>query len=140
MVGYQWNLPFSKKLGSRFAAHANFGLTYLPHVRALLDAGTGQLSPQRSLVSYNVGASAIYALYPRFHLMLEWIGNFEESINDAGRPARAFKPTLSPGFRTAVVNEEKLQIVLGAAMPVGLSRKADNHGAFLYFSVEHDLF
>jgi hypothetical protein len=140
VVGYQWNLPFSKKFGPRFAAHANFGLTYLPHVRALLDAGTGQLSAKRSLVSYNVGASAIYALYPRFHLMLEWIGNFEESINDAGRPVRAFKPILSPGFRTAVVNEEKLQIVLGAAMPVGLSRKADNHGAFLYFSVEHDLF
>ena len=140
VVGYQWNLPFSKKFGSRFAAHANFGLTYLPHVHALLDAGTGQLSAPRSLVSYNVGASAIYALFPRFHLMLEWVGNYEESINDVGRSVRAFKPTLSPGFRTAVVNEEKLQIVLGAAMPVGLSRKADNHGAFLYFSVEHDLF
>ncbi len=140
VVGYQWNLPFSKKLGSRFAAHANFGLTYLPHVHALLDGPTRQLSPPRSLVSYNVGASAIYALYPRFHLMLEWVGDYEESINDAGRSARAFKPTLSPGFRTAVVNEEKLQIVVGAAMPVGLSHKADNHGAFLYFSVEHDLF
>jgi hypothetical protein len=140
VLGYQFNLPFSKKLADRFAAHANFGLTYLPHVRALLDAGTGQLSPRRSLVSYNVGASGIYALFPRFHLMLEWIGNFEESINDDGRPERAFKPVISPGFRTAVVNEEKLQIVVGAAMPIGLSRKADNYGAFLYFSVEHNLF
>jgi hypothetical protein len=140
VVGYQWELPFSKKLASRFAMHANFGLTYLPHVRALLDAGTGQLSPKHSLVSYNLGASAIFALLPRFHLMLEWVGNFEESINDTGRTARAFKPTLSPGFRTAIVNEDKLQIVVGAAMPVGLNRKADNHGAFLYFSVEHDFF
>ena len=138
VVGYQWELPFSKKLASRFAMHANFGLTYLPHVRALLDAGTGQLSPKRSLVSYNLGASAIFALLPRFHLMLEWVGNFEESINDSGRPARAFKPTLSPGFRTAIVNEDKLQIVVGAAMPVGLNHKADNHGAFLYLSIEHD--
>jgi hypothetical protein len=105
-----------------------------------LDAGTGQLSPKHSLVSYNLGASAIFALLPRFHLMLEWVGNFEESINDTGRTARAFKPTLSPGFRTAIVNEDKLQIVVGAAMPVGLNRKADNHGAFLYFSVEHDFF
>ena len=138
VVGYQWELPFSKKLASRFAMHANFGLTYLPHVRALLDAGTGQLSPKRSLVSYNLGASAIFALLPRFHLMLEWVGNFEESINNSGRPARAFKPTLSPGFRTAIVNEDKLQVVVGAAMPVGLNRKADNHGGFLYLSVEHD--
>lgn len=140
VVGYQFNLPFSKKLGDRFATHANFGLTYLPHVRALLDAGTGELSPKRSLVSYNVGASAIYALFPRFHLMLEWVGNFEQSINDIGRTERAFKPTLSPGFRAAVVNQDKLQIVVGAAMPIGLSRKADNHGAFLYLSIEHDLF
>jgi len=140
VVGYQVNLPFSKKLGDRFATHANFGLTYLPHVRALLDAGTGELSPKRSLVSYNVGASGIYALFPRFHLMIEWVGNFEQSINDSGRTERVFKPTLSPGFRAAVVNEDKLQIVVGAAMPVGLSRKADNHGAFLYLSIEHDLF
>ena len=49
-------------------------------------------------------------------------------------------PIIAPGFRVAVVNEDKLQIVVGAAMPVGLSRKADNHGAFLYLSIEHDLF
>jgi len=140
VVGYQWNLPFSKKLASRFAAHANFGLTYLPHVRARLDGSTRPLSPKRSLVSYNVGASGIVAVLPRFHLMLEWIGEFEQSIDDSGRPARDFKPVISPGFRTAVVNEEKLQIVVGAAMPVGLTRKADNHGAFLYLSIEHDFF
>jgi hypothetical protein len=140
VVGYQWNLPFSKKLGSRLAAHANFGLTYLPHVRALLDSSTGQLSPKHSLVSYNVGASGIFALLPRLHLMLEWVGNFEESINDAGKPQREFKPILSPGIRAAVVNQDKLQIVVGAAVPMGLNRKVDNHGAFLYLSIEHDLF
>ena len=138
VVGYQWNLPFSKKVASGFAMHANFGLTYLPHVRAPMAAG--QLSPKRSLVSYNVGASGIYALLPRLHLMLEWVGIFEESIDDAGRAERAFKPTISPGLRAAVVNEEKLQVVVGAAMPVGLNGKADNQGAFLYLSIEHDLF
>jgi hypothetical protein len=140
VVGYQWNLPFSKKLEPRFAAHANFGLTYLPHVRALLDAGTGQLSPRRSLVSYNFGVSGIYALLPRLHLMLEWVGNYDESINDVGRTARAFEPTLAPGLRAAVVNEEKLQVVLGAAVPIGLTRKADNYGAFMYLSIEHDFY
>jgi YD repeat-containing protein len=42
--------------------------------------------------------------------------------------------------RTAIVNEDKLQIVTGAAMPIGLNRKTDNFGAFLYLSIEHDLF
>jgi len=140
VVGYQWNLPFSKKLAPRFAMHANFGITYLPRVRALLDAGTGQLSARRSLVSYNVGASGIFAVLPRFHLMLESAGIFDESINDTGRPVRAFKPMLSPGFRAAVVNEEKLQVVVGSAAPIGLTRKADNYGAFLYLSIEHNFY
>jgi len=140
VVGYEWSLPFSKKLASRFAVHANFDLTYLPGVRARLDGSTGLLSAKRSLTSYKVGASGIFALWPRFHLMLEWVGNFEESINDSGRPVRTFMPTIAPGFRAAVVNEDKLQIVIGAAMPVGLNRKTDNHGAFLYLSIEHDLF
>ena len=140
VVGYEWSLPFSKKLASRFAMHANFDLTYLPRVRARLNGSTGRLSPKHSLVSYKMGASGIFAVLPRFHLMLEWIGDFEESIDDRGRAARDFKPTIAPGFRTAVVDEEKLQIVVGAAMPVGLNRKADNHGAFLYLSVEHDFY
>ena len=72
--------------------------------------------------------------------MLEWVGNFEHSINDAGRAVHAFKPVISPGFRTAVVNEEDLQIVLGAAAPIGLSRRSDNLSGFLYLSIEHKLF
>jgi hypothetical protein len=139
VVGYQWNLPFSKKVEPRLAFHANFGLTYLPHVRVPL-ADTRELSPKRSLVSYNLGGSAIVALLPRLHFMLEWVGNFEESLDDDGKRERAFKPVISPGFRTAVINQEKLQIILGAAAPIGLNRRADNHGAFLYLSVEHDLF
>jgi hypothetical protein len=140
VVGYQWELPFSKKIGPLFATHANLGLTYLPHVRGVLDNNTGRFSKSQSLVSYNLGASGIFALLPRLHLMLEWVGNFDEIINDSGRVERDFMPVLSPGLRAAVVNEEKLQIVIGAAAPIGLNRKADNFGAFLYLSVEHNLF
>ena len=138
VVGYQWSLPFSKKVTSRLALHANWGLTYLPHVQSPLSGG--QLSPKQSLVSYYVGGGAIFAILPRLHAMLEWIGNFEDSINDAGRAVHAFKPVISPGFRTAVVNQEELQIVLGAAAPIALNRHGDNFGAFLYFSIEHKLF
>jgi hypothetical protein len=138
VVGYQWSLPFSKKLTSRFAMHANLGLTYQPHVRTRLDGSTSPLSPAHSLISYNLGASGIFALFPRFHLMLEWLGPFEDSIDDSGKARRQFQPVISPGFRVAVVNEEKLQIVVGAAAPIGLNRKADNLGGFLYLSIEHD--
>jgi hypothetical protein len=140
VVGYEWGLPFSKKLASRFAMHANFILTYTPHARARLDGSTGTLSPKRSLVSYKVGGSGIFALLPRLHLMLEWIGEFEDSIDSHGKAVREFKPTISPGLRAAVIDEEKLQVVLGVAAPVGLNRKADNQRAFLYLSVEHDFY
>jgi hypothetical protein len=138
VVGYEWNLPVSKKVTGELALHANFGLEYLPNVRAPL--ASGSFSRKHSLLSYNVGASAVFAILPRLDLMLEWLGEFEEEIDDNGKSQRAFKPLLSPGFRTAIVNQPKLQIVTGAAAPIGLNRKADNYGVFLYFSVEHDFF
>jgi hypothetical protein len=138
VVGYWWNLPFSKKITSRLALNANFGLIYLPNVRKPLDSLGGALSPKRSLVSYIAGGSAIFAILPRFHAMLEWIGFSDEDINDTGKAKRTFKSVLSPGFRTAIVNEERLQIVTGVATPIGLNRKTDNYGVVLYFSVEHN--
>jgi hypothetical protein len=138
VVGYEWGLPFSKKITGQFALHANFGLTYLPNARARL--GSGGLSSEHSLVSYNLAASAIYAAVHRVHFMLEWLGDFEESIDDNGRSERSFKPVVSPGLRAAIVDQPMLQIIVGAAAPIGLKRKAENFGAFLYLSIEHDLF
>ena len=138
VVGYEWGLPFSKKINGQFALHANFGLTYLPYARARL--GTGGLSSEHSLISYNLAARAIYAVLHRVHLMLEWLGDFEESIDDNGRSKRSFKPVVSPGLRAAIVDQPMLQITAGAAAPIGLKRKAENFGAFLYLSIEHDLF
>ena len=137
VVGYQVNLPVSKKITDRIALNFNLGATVLPHVKPVDNSGN---SAKKSLTSVNVGGSAIYALVPRFDLMLEWVGNSDQSFNNAGKRQRSFLSTLSPGFRTAIVNEDKLQIVTGAAMPIGLNRNTDNLGAFLYFSIEHDLF
>lgn len=139
VVGYEWQLPFSKKVTGQFALHANLGLTYLPNARAPLGNGGG-LSSKHSLVSYNLAASAIYAVLPRLHFTMEWLGDFEESIDDNGKPERSFRPVLSPGLRAAIVDKPMLQIVAGAAAPIGLKRKAENYGAFLYLSIEHDLF
>jgi hypothetical protein len=138
VVGYELGLPLSKKVTGQFALHANFGLTYLPDARAPL--GSGGLSSEHSLISYNHRASAVYAVLPRVHLMLEWLGDFEESIDDNGKQQRSFMPVLSPGLRAAIVDRPMLQIIAGAAAPIGLTRKAENYGAFLYLSIEHDLF
>ena len=140
VVGYQWSLPLSKKISSRFALHFNLGLSYLPKVRVPLDLPGSPLSPKRSLVSYNVGTSVIYALSSRVNLMLEWVGISEQSLDDQGKRQREFKPTLSPGIRTAVINKDDLQSVIGVGFPIGLDRAANNFGVFLYFSIEHKIF
>ena len=138
VVGYQLNLPVSKKISDQIALHFNLGATFSPHVKAPVDINGN--SAKKSLTSANVGGSVIYALFPRFNLMLEWVGNSDESFSDSGKRQRSFLSTMSPGFRTAIVNQDKLQIVTGAAVPIGLNHKTDNLGAFLYLSIEHDLF
>jgi hypothetical protein len=140
VVGYRWNLPASKKVSPRIGLHANLGLTYLPKVRVPLELPGRPLSPKRSLVSYDLGASAIYALTSRIHLMLEWAGRSEQSLDDQGKRERQFKSLLSPGLRAAVVNAESVQSVLGLGLPIGLNRRSENYGAFLYFSLEHKIF
>lgn len=140
VVGYQWQLPMSKKVAPRIALHANLGLTYLPKVQVPLDESGGQLSYKRSLVSYNVGTSAIFALSSRVHALLECVGNFEQGLNGAGKRERDFKAIISPGVRAAVIDQGSLQTVVGVGIPIGLTRPADNYGVFLYLSVEHKLF
>src|SRR5947208_16562811 len=140
VVGYQWSLPLSKKISSRFALHFNLGLTYLPKVRVPLDSPANPLSPKRSLVSYNLGASAIYALSSTIHLMLEWIGTSEQSLDGQGKRDREFKALLSPGVRAAVINKANLQSVIGVGFPIGLNSAANNYGVFLYFPIQHTIF
>ena len=139
VVGYEWSIAASKKVAPRLALHANLGLTYLPKVRVPLDDGL-RLSPKRSLVSYDVGASVVFALTSNFHTLLEWVGEFEQEIGDKGKKERVFKAILSPGIRAAVINKDGLQTVLGVGIPIGVSGPAENYGVFLYFSIEHKLF
>jgi hypothetical protein len=140
VVGYQFDVPLSKKVTDRIALHANMGLTFQPKVRVPLDLPGNPLSPKSSLLDYNLGGSAIYAINGRLNLMLEWVGISEQSLDGEGKRSRTFSSILSPGIRGAVVNEKNLQSVIGFAVPIGLNRNADNFGAFLYLSIEHKLF
>lgn len=126
-VGYQFNLPFSTALADRWAVNANAGLTFLP------DAGTG---PTRDLLNYNLGASVIYAATDRLHFLCEWIGGWEEFVADGGTD-REFAAILSPGARFAFNWPNDTQLVIGAAVPIGLNRAAPDFGVFFYLSFEH---
>jgi hypothetical protein len=131
VLGYQWGLPFSTALGDRWFLHANAGVTFLP--RAV--AATGE-----DFLRYSLGASAIYCVSPRFNLMLEWIGNWSEAPGANGALAHEFSSVISPGFRYAINFQNGSQLVLGLAVPLGLTGSAPQAGAFVYLSFESQLF
>ena len=124
-LGYQLNLPVSKVIGDRWSVHGNAGATWFPDVEG------------RDLVSYNVGASAIYALRPNFHLMFEFIGIWDEEIAEGGRTERNLAAIFSPGFRYAWNHANDAQTVVGLAAPIGLTSDAPDYGVILYVSYEH---
>lgn len=129
-LGYQWNLPFSTALRDRWFVHANAGLTYLPD-----SAG---VSPRRDRLHYNLGASVIYAVKPDLHLMLECVGAWNQADDGAGRVRRELAAILSPGVRQAFNFANESQLVIGLAVPIGLTRSAPDVGVFLYVSFEHN--
>jgi hypothetical protein len=122
-LGYQFNLPLSKIVHDRWTVHANAGLTLFPDLN------------DRNPVSYNLGGSAIYAVRPNFNLMLELIGEWTEEVSNR-RIERNFQAIVSPGARYAF-NLKSGQLVLGAGVPIGLTKTAPDYGVIFYLSFEH---
>jgi hypothetical protein len=122
-VGYQINLPVSKIVSDRVSLHGNAGLTTYADIDG------------RSPLSYNLGASAVYAVSRDFNLLLEGLVEWTETLS-AGNIERETSFTLSPGVRKAF-DLAPGQLVLGAAAPVRFAGSQTDFGLFLYLSVEH---
>jgi len=127
-LGFQLNAPFSKIVSDRVTLHANAGLTHMFDVDG------------RQPTSYHLGGSAIYAVNRDFNLMLETIGEWEQTVNADRQLEREFTFTISPGFRYAMnyPNLADLQVVVGAATPISFTQgRSTDYGVFLYLSFEH---
>jgi hypothetical protein len=123
-TGYQFNLPVSKIIGNRWTVHGNAGGTTYP--------GVSGSDP----CSVNLGASAIYAVSEDFNLMLEAVSTWAREPNETGGTDHGTTALLSPGVRKAI-NFSNAQMVVGLALPVGLTSDSPDYGVFLYFSFEH---
>ena len=124
-TGLQCNLPFSTTLNDYWFLHANLGLTYLPN------AGTG---PKADLRNYQAGVSLIYAASSVMHYMVECTAAWNETIGPGGGSSRRIAAVISPGIRRAFDLKGDAQLVLGLAVPIGLTSSAPDYGPFLYFS------
>jgi hypothetical protein len=130
VVGYETNLPFSKIISNRWTVHFNAGMSVFPNAR------------DHHLTNYNLGASAIYAVSRDFNLMLETVAGWNEDIAEG---AFAFEETvgrtttaiISPGVRYAFNLPNDAQLVVGAALPIGLTSDSPDWGVFFYCSFEH---
>jgi hypothetical protein len=135
-LGYEVNLPFSKIVSDRWTIHFNAGGSIFTAVKG------------HELWNYNLGASAIYAAGKTFNLMLETVAGWNEDVDLAAvagsakaAPARKVDRTttalISPGARYAFNLPSDLQIVAGAAVPIGLTSDSPDWGLFFYLSFEH---
>ena len=66
VMGYEFNLPFSKIVSDRWTLNFNAGMSVFPNAHQ-----------SQHLTNYNVGASAIYAVSSDFNLMLETLAGLE---------------------------------------------------------------
>lgn len=122
--GYQINLPVSKIVSDRVTVHGNAGLT------SYVDVDNQQPT------SFNLGGSVIYAVNRDFNLMLEMLGDWNQSV-DEGDVVDEFTFTVSPGVRYAF-NFSDAQLVVGLAAPASFAEGQQDFGAFLYLSYEHN--
>ena len=127
-VGWQFNLPISKVVSDRWTVHGNAGATLLPDIEG------------HDLLSYNLGASVIYAVTPQFNLMLEAVAAWDEEIDDDGRAEHEAAVVISPGLRYAFNHANDAQTVIGIAAPIGVTDAAPDISVFVYVSFEHFFF
>ena len=129
-TGLQTNLPVSYKIFPKLVTHWNAGATMVPHARN--DAGA-----RASAVGYNLGASAIWLVRPRFNVMLESIFNSLQQVTAPDKTEWSNSSYISPGVRWAYNFKNGLQIVPGVAMPIGVGASSGQKGVFIYLSFEH---
>jgi hypothetical protein len=127
--GFDTNFALSKIVSDQVTLHANVGWQTLLNVNG------------RRPTSPSIGASAVYAVTRDFNLLFEAVAESHAQVDENSRITRDNTLTLSPGFRYALnfPNLADLQVVMGAAAPITLSKQRPDYGAFLYLSFEHKL-
>jgi hypothetical protein len=133
-VGYEFDLPISKQCGD-FGLHLNIGFGHTPGVS--LPLGPGIDSPRHDLWSYNLGAAIQWHVNLDFNLFVEAVAVWEDGINEFGEKARDTLAFVNPGFVWAPYTSDEVQWVVGASVPIGLTRESEDIGLIFYMSIEH---
>lgn len=132
-IGYQFNLPMSKRISNGIAFHANAGYTLFPGVKSTDNLGVEHKNTEWTV---NLGGSFIWLVSEKFNLMLEGIHYISSSANGSNKMVVSNMSIVSPGLRYAI-DVKELQIVPGIAMPITMQNGNTDLGIFFYLSFEH---
>ena len=133
VVGYQFDLPLSKRVTNSLAIHANIGYTLLPSVKSI---DLYNITHKNNLSIINFGASAIWLVTYKTNLMLEALYNISKEVTGNIKLINTGQTIISPGIRHAI-EIKNLEIVPGFALPVTIQNGKAGLAAFLYLSFEH---
>jgi hypothetical protein len=130
--GVQIGLPFSRRFTRGFAMTLNAAGLYVPLARGEAEDGS---SFKADAWGVSEGISLVWLASPRFNLMLEAVATQDRVAVDDGRTANVSVALASPSFRWAI-NFRSGQLVLGAAVPIGLTDASPDWSALFYVSWE----
>jgi hypothetical protein len=133
VVGFQLNLPVSKRWTNGFITHFNAGITVLPNVEGVNNSGA---KVHKTLPSYFIGAGGIWLLAENFNILLEVLQSKNSVIDENGSIAYSNSTIISPGVRYAFT-VGSVQIVPGVAMPLIVETNTLEKNVFGYLSFEH---
>ncbi|MCK9207877.1 MAG: hypothetical protein M0P66_12260 [Salinivirgaceae bacterium] len=133
VLGYQFNLPASKRISNSFVLHANVGYTHLPYVKTI---DLNNVTYKNTHWIINAGGSAIWLATDKLNIMFEALHIVYSEADISGKTATHGQTIISPGFRYAI-DIKNLQIVPGLAIPVVFEGSEQLFGAFFYVSFEH---
>jgi len=133
--GMQIGLPFSRRFTRGFAMTLNASGQYVPLSRGTAEDGSAFKADAWGV---SEGLSLVWLASSRFNLMLEAVATQDRVAVDDGRTENVSVALASPSFRWAI-NFRSGQLVLGAAVPIGLTDASPDWSALFYCSWESAL-
>ncbi|MEK6796754.1 MAG: transporter [Spirochaetota bacterium] len=127
--GIQFNWSASVKMGANWVSHWNLGVTATIQAKNAL----GQTG---NPVTMNYGGSLIYKPLDFLNFLVEVVGTSGETVGATGSIERAETLFINPGIRFAITPNEKLQIVPGICVPLGVGPSLQEIAVLGYLSIE----
>ena len=129
--GLQVEAPFSRRVTRDLAVHLNAGATVYPEARAF---AAPAVESRATAWGLSEGASVIWLAAPQLNFLVEVVASQFRLPAAGDTTVQVNVAIVNPGVRRAF-NFAKGQLVLGAGIPIGLTRSSPDPGLLFYLSV-----